>query len=311
MPLITFDTTPSGAAAIIGDQLIGVTPVQANIKAGEIEVTFWKKGYQIERYRTVVHGDGKVGTSLSEDDSVPAPPIPAAQPQGKQQQAVGLAGASSASSVVGKLVIGALALGGAGAGAWWLWRRHKRTRGSSFHGTRKNKQLAGATRLRGLGSSEVTCDARPAGSPYGVRTCITKPKTPGPVVGSPEAVCKLLRAAKDADRESFFTISLNARNNVIGVEETAKGDVSGVNVHPREVFKSPLLLSASGVVIAHNHPSGDPIPSAEDKDLTKRLIKAGRLVGVPVLDHVVVGSRCESLAQRWPDLFARNGEDEY
>jgi DNA repair protein RadC len=305
MPLITFETTPSGAAAIIGDQLIGVTPVQANIPAGDIEVTFWKKGFEIQMYRTVVHGDGKVGATLSEDASVPAPPLLSTNEGSKiptNQPAKGGGGK------VGKVILGVLALGATGAGAWWLWRRHKRQRGSSFHGSRKKPVGNGTTRISGLGATEVTCDARTAGNPYGVRTCITRPKTPGPVVTSPSAVCKLLKAAKDADRESFFTVSLNARGNVIGVEETAKGDVSGVNVHPREVFKSPLILGASMVVVAHNHPSGDPVPSAEDKDLTKRLVKAGKLVGVPVVDHIVVGEHCESLAERWPELFKDVGD---
>ncbi len=310
MPLITFETTPSGAAAFLEDRLIGTTPVQATVPSGEIEVVFWKKGYEIQRYKTTVNGDGKVGANLSEDPDVPAPDIPSsADPKTQQLQPATSRGMSTA----GKIILGVLAIGGAGAGAWWLWRRHKRNRGSSFHGTRRKPlDAGGATRIRGLGSSEVTCDARQAGSKYGVRTCITRPKEPGPVVTSPTAVCKLLAPAKDADRESFFTISLNARGNVIGVEETAKGDVSGVNVHPREVFKSPLLLGASMVVVAHNHPSGDPVPSAEDKELTKRLIRAGRLVGVPLVDHIVVGKTCDSLAERWPDMFSpsKTGEDD-
>ena len=301
MPSITFTTNPPGAAAILHDKLVGITPVTAQIPEGEIEVTFWKGGYEIVRHKAIISGTGTVGVNLSEDDTVPAPSLPAAQP-GQ------LAQPTQSSSGAGKWIVGVLALGAAGAGGWWLWRRYRRRRGSNFHGSRPKPPGNGATKIHGLGSAAVTCTPGQAGDDYTIRTCITRPERPGPVISSPGAVCKLLRAAKDADRESFFTIALGPQLNVLGVEESAKGQVAGVEVHPREVFKSAVVVGASAIVVAHNHPSGDPNPSQEDKALTKRLVKAGKLVGIPVMDHIVVGDHCVSLSEKWPELFENNEE---
>jgi len=107
-------------------------------------------------------------------------------------------------------------------------------------------------------------------------------------MGTPEKVWAMLNA-QHLDRELFFVLSLNVRQNLLGIEETAAGHVSGVNVHPREVFKTPIVLGASAVIVAHNHPSGDPEPSPQDLALTDRLLQAGRVIGIPVLDHVILG----------------------
>jgi DNA repair protein RadC len=69
------------------------------------------------------------------------------------------------------------------------------------------------------------------------------------------------------------------------------GSLTGSLVHPREVFKGALLSSAASVILLHNHPSGDPKPSAEDREVTRKLVEAGKLLGVPVLDHVIIGER--------------------
>jgi len=83
------------------------------------------------------------------------------------------------------------------------------------------------------------------------------------------------------------------------VEEIARGHLTGVEVHPREVFKGAILNNAAQMIVAHNHPSGDPEPSPQDATLTKRLVEAGRVLGIPVRDHVVVGeSECVSFEKR-------------
>ena len=92
-------------------------------------------------------------------------------------------------------------------------------------------------------------------------------------------------------QEVFLVIGIDVRNALIEVVEVARGTVNGVDVHPREVFRPLVRMAAAAAVVVHNHPSGDPTPSQEDLDLTRRLREVGLLVGIPVLDHVVVGSQ--------------------
>ncbi len=89
-------------------------------------------------------------------------------------------------------------------------------------------------------------------------------------------------------QEAFFAIGLDVRNAVIEEVEVARGTLTSVDIHPREVFRPLIRMAAAGAVVAHNHPSGDPTPSHDDVTLTHRLREVGRLVGIPVVDHVVV-----------------------
>jgi len=110
--------------------------------------------------------------------------------------------------------------------------------------------------------------------------------------------CAFFREKKigAADRESFYALHLDVSHRVVGFEEVSKGAVGSVEVNPRELFKGAILSNASSVIVSHNHPSGNPEPSSSDITLTKRLIDAGRLIGIPVLDHVIVGGEsCKSL----------------
>lgn len=129
------------------------------------------------------------------------------------------------------------------------------------------------------------------GGKQNVEVCLTEPKAPTEPINDPDAACRLLSELRTRDRESFVTVSINARNQVLGVEETARGTVTGVDVHPREVFKSPILLGASAIIVAHNHPSGDVTPSPEDLHLTRRLKEIGDIMGIPVLDSLIVGGK--------------------
>lgn len=90
-------------------------------------------------------------------------------------------------------------------------------------------------------------------------------------------------------QEVFLSIGLDIRNGMLDVVEVARGTVHGVEVHPREVFRPLIRMAAAGAVVVHNHPSGDPTPSPEDVSLTRRLREAGELLGIPVVDHVVIG----------------------
>ena len=89
--------------------------------------------------------------------------------------------------------------------------------------------------------------------------------------------------------ERFLAIALNARHRVLQVFEVAQGYTNGVEVHPREVFRPLIREAAAAAIFAHNHPSGDPTPSQDDLYITSRLKEVGKLIGIKVLDHVVVG----------------------
>ncbi len=91
------------------------------------------------------------------------------------------------------------------------------------------------------------------------------------------------------DREHFQVILLNTRNMVIGIERVSVGTLNASLAHPRECFKEAIRQSAAAVIFVHNHPSGDPTPSPEDIALTRQLVEAGRLLGIEVLDHIIIG----------------------
>ena len=91
------------------------------------------------------------------------------------------------------------------------------------------------------------------------------------------------------DREVFAVMLLNTKNRVIGINVVSVGSLTASVVHPREVFKAACLANATNIILTHNHPSGDPAPSKEDISITSRLVQAGRLMDIPVLDHIVIG----------------------
>jgi len=111
-----------------------------------------------------------------------------------------------------------------------------------------------------------------------------------PVVRSPQDVSSLvMEEMRYLDREQFRIVLLDAKNHVLGVRTVSVGSLSSSIVHPREIFKDAIARSSAAIVLVHNHPSGDPTPSQEDVEVTRRLVEAGRLLGIEVLDHVVVG----------------------
>ena len=92
------------------------------------------------------------------------------------------------------------------------------------------------------------------------------------------------------DREFFFMITLDSKNRTIGYHTISMGSLSSSIVHPREVFKPAILENSAAVIFLHNHPSGDPAPSREDRECTNRLTAAAKILGIRVLDHVIFGS---------------------
>lgn len=106
----------------------------------------------------------------------------------------------------------------------------------------------------------------------------------------PKRTWELCRAyvGPGADREHFLALFVNANNQLLGMQLVSLGTLTASLVHPREVYKPALLCSAAAVIVAHNHPSGgQPLPSAEDRETTRRLAEAGKLLGMPLLDHLV------------------------
>ena len=102
------------------------------------------------------------------------------------------------------------------------------------------------------------------------------------------------------EHEEFHVMYLDTRHRIIAVDPMARGTVDGAEVHPREIVKAALAYNAAAVILAHNHPSGNPEPSAADRAITARLKQALALVDIRVLDHIVVGETCVSLAtQGW------------
>ena len=111
-----------------------------------------------------------------------------------------------------------------------------------------------------------------------------------PTISTPDDVAALCSPhLRGLDREHFWTLALNTKNRLMRVIEVSVGSLNASIVHPRELFKDAVRVSAASVVVVHNHPSGDPTPSGADIQLTRRLVKAGDVLGVEVLDHVVIG----------------------
>jgi len=114
--------------------------------------------------------------------------------------------------------------------------------------------------------------------------------TARPSIHTPEDVVDLCSTQlRGLDREHFWCLSLNTKNRLLRLSEVSVGSLNASIVHPRELFKEAVKASAASVVVVHNHPSGDPTPSGADIQLTRRLVKAGDVLGIEVLDHVVIG----------------------
>lgn len=105
----------------------------------------------------------------------------------------------------------------------------------------------------------------------------------------------VIRASEHAE-ENLWLITLDTKNNITGIFTVSTGSLNSSIVHPREVFKRAVLQNAASIVICHNHPSGDPTPSQEDINTTKRIYDAGKILGIELLDHIIIGdSRYTSL----------------
>ena len=114
-------------------------------------------------------------------------------------------------------------------------------------------------------------------------------KSPGHIIKNPDDMVKYIGDDLQGKlKEHFIIILLNTRNQVIGKEPISIGSLNTSIVHPREVFKAAISASSATIILVHNHPSGDPQPSEDDIKLTKRLVEAGEIVGIEILDHIII-----------------------
>lgn len=124
-------------------------------------------------------------------------------------------------------------------------------------------------------------------------------------IGCPDDIEKFVEPLKLYDTEHFVSLHLDAKNNVVGFHVVSQGTTSASLVHMREVFKAAFLSNSHSLIVAHNHPAGSLTPSPEDLEVTKTLIKAGDLLGVKVIDHIIVSSNgLHSLREHRPHLWS-------
>ena len=111
-------------------------------------------------------------------------------------------------------------------------------------------------------------------------------------ITSPVVIDRICREVLELDQqaqESMYLFTLNTKNKINGIFEVSRGTLNASIVHPRDIYQRAVLQNANSIMIAHNHPSGDPTPSKEDIDITERLVDAGNILGIKLLDHIIIG----------------------
>ena len=122
-------------------------------------------------------------------------------------------------------------------------------------------------------------------------------------IGSPEKAGQIIKAILESfdeyeqEKEHFWVLGLNTKNMIQYVDLVSIGTVSESLVHPREVFRYAILKNCSGIIIAHNHPSGSVVESKEDITITNRLVEASKIIGIKILDHIIVGDSIKSFKE--------------
>ena len=160
---------------------------------------------------------------------------------------------------------------------------------SEFHGIRgvARATVTELANIHGIGPAKAA--QIKAAIEFGRRLVAASPEE-RPKVRSPRDIYDLLGPAlRDEKREHFVAVLMDTKGGVLRQRTVSVGDLSSSLVHPREVFAEAIRYSAASMIVAHNHPSGDPTPSPEDAAVTRRLVEAGEILGIEVLDHVVLG----------------------
>ena len=117
-------------------------------------------------------------------------------------------------------------------------------------------------------------------------------------ISNAQAVYALFSFLQQETKEHFIALHLDAKNRILCIDRVSAGTMTNSLIHPREVFKTALLSSATSLLLIHNHPSGDPTPSREDISITEKLKGAGEIMGISVLDHVIIGDGYVSLKEK-------------
>ena len=146
------------------------------------------------------------------------------------------------------------------------------------------KELA---KTKGLGRAKAATII--AALELGRRVASAEPLMRDSIASPEDGVALLMPRLRYESKEHFLVVLLNSKNKVLDIEQISEGSLNSSVVHPREVFAPAVLHHAAAILTAHNHPSGDPTPSKEDKDLTNTLVQAGKYMGIPVLDHIIIG----------------------
>ena len=146
------------------------------------------------------------------------------------------------------------------------------------------KELA---KTKGLGRAKAAIII--AALELGRRIAGAEPLSRDSITSPEDGVALLMPRLRYETKEHFLVVLLNSKNKVLEIEQISEGSLNSSVVHPREVFAPAVLHHAAAILTAHNHPSGDPTPSKEDKDLTNTLAQAGKYMGIPVLDHIIIG----------------------
>ena len=148
-------------------------------------------------------------------------------------------------------------------------------------------QLGELMKVKGLGPAKASTIL--AAIEIGRRLASVKPLERASFTCPQDGADYLMPRLRFLAKEQFVVVLLNSKNRIIGTETISEGSLTGSVVHPREVFQPAILQHAAAIVVAHNHPSGDPSPSMEDREITHTLVEAGKTMGIPVLDHLVIG----------------------
>ncbi|MCZ6691415.1 MAG: DNA repair protein RadC [Planctomycetota bacterium] len=164
------------------------------------------------------------------------------------------------------------------------------------HGLRR-ASMRELTSVDGIGPATAACIH--AAFLLGRRSLEMVRERRGPYRGARDVFEYLQPEVNGLEKEHFYALLLDSKNRLLRVDLVSIGTLTASLVHPRETFCAAIRESAASLIVAHNHPSGDPSPSAEDLEVTARLHKAGDVIGIPVLDHVILGAgRFVSLAER-------------
>jgi DNA repair protein RadC len=163
---------------------------------------------------------------------------------------------------------------------------------ANFGGMRElsNANLQELVHIPGIGMAKA---AQIAAAVEWGRRLTEVPLSTKPIIHSPSDVASMLmERLRNLDREHFYVVLLNTKSRVISVESISVGSLNLSLVHPRECFKAAVRYSAMSLILVHNHPSGDPTPSKADIEISSRLAECGKIMGIAVLDHLIIGDNC-------------------